>query len=46
MQKREITRLKDERLVKRGNKIMDDLFRKSVQSIHQLTQNESDAKGF
>src|SRR5690606_30004996 len=46
MQKREITILKDQRLVKRGNKIMDDLFRKSIQSIRQLTQNESDAKGF
>lgn len=46
MEKREITSLTDHRLLLRGNKIMEDLFRRSVHSIRQLTQNESDAKGF
>ncbi|HLR25735.1 MAG TPA: IS4 family transposase [Fodinibius sp.] len=45
MQKREFTDLKDRRLVTRGNKIMDDLFRTSVHSIRQFTKTEADAKG-
>jgi Transposase DDE domain/Transposase DNA-binding len=46
MQKREFTDLEDLRLVYRGNKILGDLFSKSVHSIRQLTANESSAKGF
>lgn len=46
MKKREFTDLKDHRLIKRGNKIFDDLFRKGVHSIRQLTHNDADAKGF
>src|SRR5699024_12167377 len=45
MQKREFTSLKDRRLVTRGNKILDDLFRTSVHSIRQFTKTEADAKG-
>lgn len=45
MQKREFTSLKDGRLVRRGNKILDDLFRKSVHSIRRFTKIEADAKG-
>lgn len=45
MQKREFINLKDQRLVKRGNKILDDLFRKSVHSIRRFTKTEADAKG-
>lgn len=45
MQKRELTTLKDRRLVKRGNAILDDLFRKSVHSIRQFTKTDADAKG-
>jgi hypothetical protein len=45
MEKREFTSLQDQRLVKRGNKILGDLFRKSVHSIRQLTKTEADAKG-
>jgi Transposase DDE domain/Transposase DNA-binding len=46
MQKREFTDLDDLRLVYRGNKILGDLFSKSVHSIRGLTANESSAKGF
>jgi hypothetical protein len=46
MQKRELTDLEDLRLVYRGNKILEDLFSKSVHSIRQLTRDESSAKGF
>ncbi len=46
MQKREFTDLEDLRLVYRGNKILSDLFSKSVHSIRQLTADESSAKGF
>jgi hypothetical protein len=46
MQKREFTQLEDQRLIKRGNKIFGDLFSKSVQSIRQLTKDESEAKAF
>lgn len=45
MEKREFTKLKDQRLVKRGNKILEDLFHRSVHSIRQLTTTEADAKG-
>lgn len=45
MENREFTTLKDRRLVKRSNKILDDLFRKSVHSIRQFTKTDSDAKG-
>jgi len=44
--KREFTDLDDLRLVHRGNKIMGDLFSKSVQSIRQITGDDSSAKGF
>lgn len=46
MQKREFTELDDLRLVYRGNKILSDLFNKSVHSIRQLTVDDSSAKGF
>jgi hypothetical protein len=46
MQKRGFSDLQDERLVKRGNKILGDLFSKSVHSIRQLARDESQAKGF
>jgi Transposase DNA-binding/Transposase DDE domain len=46
MQKRELTDLEDLRLVYRGNKILGDLFSKSVHSIRQLTGSEASAKGF
>ena len=38
--------MEDNRLLTRGNKILGDLFGKSVHSIRQLTNNESSAKGF
>ena len=46
MQKREFTDLDDLRLLYRGNKILEDLFSKSVHSIRQVTKDESAAKGF
>lgn len=46
MEERKFTELRDERLVKRGNRILGDLFRRSVHSIRQLTESDSDAKGF
>lgn len=46
MQKRDFTQLEDKRLLARGNKILGDLFSKSVHSIRQLTSDESSAKGF
>lgn len=46
MQKREFTDLDDLRLLYRGNKILGDLFSRSVHSIRQITQDESAAKGF
>lgn len=46
MEKREFSDLEDMRLLYRGNKILGDLFSKSVSSIRQLTKNESEAKGF
>lgn len=36
----------DKRLIERGNKIMQDLFRSGVQSIRQATKNDTDAKGW
>lgn len=46
MQKREFTELDDMRLIYRGNKILGDLFSKSVHSIRQLAKDSSSAKGF
>lgn len=46
MQKREFTELADLRLVNRGNKILGDLFSKSVHSVRQITEDETSAKGF
>jgi Transposase DNA-binding len=46
MHKREFTDLEDLRLVYRGNKILRDLFSKSVHSIRQIAVDESSAKGF
>lgn len=46
MQRRGFTHLEDSRLISRGNKILGDLFSKSVHSIRQLTNDESSAKGF
>jgi hypothetical protein len=46
MQKREFTDLDDLRLVYRGNKILGDLFCKSVHSIRQLSADDASAKGF
>ncbi len=46
MQTREFTELDDQRLVYRGNKILRDLFSKSIHSIRQITKDESSAKGF
>jgi Transposase DNA-binding len=45
MQKREFTDFDDVRLINRGNKILNDLFSKSVHSIRQFSQSEADAKG-
>ncbi len=45
MQKREFSDFDDLRLVHRGNKILHDLFSKSVHSIRQFSATESDAKG-
>ena len=46
MQNRGFTDLDDLRLVYRGNKVLRDLFSRSVHSIRQITRDESDAKGF
>lgn len=46
MRSRNFRELNDVRLVNRGNKILTDLFRKNIHSIRQITQNESEAKGF
>jgi len=43
---RKFTDLNDGRLVIRANKILSDLFSKSVHSIRQLTKSDTDAKGF
>jgi hypothetical protein len=42
---REFTDPFDKRLVSRSNKILSDLFRKSVHSVRQFIENEADAKG-
>lgn len=42
---RGFTDLEDLRLIYRGNKILEDLFRSGAQSIRQSTKNEADAKG-
>lgn len=44
--KREFTDLEDMRLVYRGNKILNDLFNKSVHSIRQIAGDEAATKGF
>jgi hypothetical protein len=46
MGKRGFTDLDDLRLVYRGNKILGDLFSKSVHSIRQIAGDEAGAKGF
>ncbi|WP_036670129.1 transposase DNA-binding-containing protein, partial [Pedobacter borealis] len=46
MQTRGFTSLSDSRLISRGNKNLDILFRNSVQSIRQLSKDEAEAKGF
>lgn len=45
MYSREFKDLADSRLVKRGNKILQDLFRTGVHSIRQINDNEASAKG-
>lgn len=46
MQKREFSDLDDLRLVYRGNRILSDLFSRSVHSIRQIANDEPAAKGF
>lgn len=46
MQKRGFGDLDDMRLVYRGNRILEDLFSRSVHSIRQLTADEAEAKAF
>lgn len=46
IQKRGFTELDDLRLVYRGNKILTDLFSRSVHSIRQIASDEAAAKGF
>lgn len=46
MQRRGFRELDDLRLVYRGNKILTDLFSKSVHSIRQIASDEGSAKGF
>ena len=46
MQKREFTDLDDLRLVYRGNKILGDLFSRSVHSIRQIAEDKAAVKGF
>ncbi len=46
MQHRGFTDLDDMRLIYRGNKILNNLFSKSVHSIRQLSEDGSSAKGF
>ena len=45
MTKRGFSDLDNLRLLYRGNRILDDLFRSGVQSIRRATQNEAAAKG-
>lgn len=46
MEERKLNDIKDSRLLKRGNIILDKLFKNSVHSIRQITQNDSEAKSF
>ena len=46
MQRREFQDLDDIRLVYRGNKILQDLFSRSIHSIRQICSTDADAKGF
>ena len=46
MKERQLTDIKDLRLLKRGNIILDKLFKNSVHSIRQITQRDSEAKSF
>ncbi len=46
MLNRQFTDLEDSRLIDRGNKILSDLFNKSIHSIRQIAANDSEAKGF
>ena len=42
---REIQKLSDKRLNDRGDKLYQDLFRKSIHSVRQFSSTSSDAKG-
>lgn len=46
MTQKVFTNLEDKRLLIRGNKILQDLFIKSIHSIRQICANDSQAKGF
>lgn len=46
MRERQLSDIKDHRLLKRGNIILDKLFKNSVHSIRQITQSDSEAKSF
>lgn len=46
MKQRQLIDIKDSRLLKRGNIILDKLFKNSVHSIRQITQSDSEAKSF
>ena len=46
MRERQLSDIKDQRLLKRGNIILDKLFKNSVHSIRQITQSDSEAKSF
>src|SRR5882757_3935132 len=43
---RKLHQLSDKRLLARGNKILEDLFRKSVHSVRAISKDEASAKGF
>src|ERR1043165_6625736 len=45
MQSRYLTELRDKRLVERGNRILNDLFRAGCHSIRRFCHDEADAKG-
>jgi hypothetical protein len=46
LRERQLSDIKDQRLLKRGNIILDKLFKNSVHSIRQITQSDSEAKSF
>jgi hypothetical protein len=46
LRERQLRDIKDQRLLKRGNIILDKLFKNSVHSIRQITQSDSEAKSF